>query len=131
MSRENHAHVLIVDDEEHSSLLIESVIRRHFSNIKKIIAAKTVKDAIHALEVNNIDLVFLDIELRGESGFTLLDKIKDRTFEFICLSASKDYAFKVFEYGGAGYLLKPVNVPELERAFSRIFLKRRHANDAL
>ena len=123
MNGEHPANILIVDDEEHSALLIESLIRRNVPGIIKIISVKSVNDAIHALQSSSIDLVLLDIELRGESGFTLLDKIKDRAFEFICLSASKEYAYRVFEYGGAGYLLKPVNAQELQSAFSRILRK--------
>lgn len=83
-------------------------------------AVTTVKEAIEIIKTQAVDLVILDIELRGESGFDLLDRLKESMFEFVCLAASKDYAFKAFEYGSAGYLLKPVNEKELSTCFSRL-----------
>jgi len=80
---------------------------------------QNVKEALIHIETNTIDIVILDIELNHESGFDLLDKMRDRQFEFICLSVSKEYAFQAFEYGASGYLLKPVNEKELAFSLSK------------
>ncbi|MEO8151164.1 MAG: response regulator [Bacteroidia bacterium] len=124
MSEKDFPSVLIVDDEEHSALLITALIRKHFQKVEHIQAVKTISEALQFINQNKVDILFLDIELRGESGFGLLDKIRERNFEFICLSASKEYAFKVFGYGGAGYLLKPVNADELRIVLNRVLAKR-------
>lgn len=120
MERENYPRILIVDDEEYSILLMESLIRKHYPGIKNIVSLHKVNEALIYLQSNSIDILLLDIELKGSSGFDLLDKIPQRDFEFICLSASKEYAFKTFEYGGAGYLLKPVNGEELVVVLDRV-----------
>src|SRR5215471_1422856 len=105
--------VLIVDDEDKSSAMILLMLKKYFPCISCVRIASSVKEAVKTLQQQPIDLVFLDIILKGESGFDLLDKIPDRSWQFITLSASKEFAFKTFEYGGAGYLLKPVNKKEL------------------
>jgi response regulator of citrate/malate metabolism len=99
--------VLIVDDEPPSAGMIEKLLLKYFPMITVSAIASNVKEALQHLEEQVIDLVFLDIELKGQSGFDLLDHSPDRNWQFITLSASKEFAFKTFEYGGSGYLLKP------------------------
>jgi len=116
--------ILVVDDEPHVVRLINTILCRHFNYTKGAHAVQTVDEAVQHINTCKTDIVLLDIELRCHSGFELLDKVKPRIFEFICLSASKEYAYKVFEYGGAGYLLKPVNPNELIIVLNRILAKR-------
>lgn len=111
--------VLILDDEAPSLRLIQSQLSQ-IPFIQLAGAVQYVKEAMAIIKTQTVDLVILDIELRGESGFDLLDRMKEPMFEFVCLAATKDYAFKAFEYGSAGYLLKPVNEKELLACFSRL-----------
>ena len=113
--------VLIVDDEPPSAEMIRLLLDKYFPAATVMGIAGSVSDALHYLKNQTIDLVFLDIALKGESGFDLLDKIENRSFQFITLSASRDYAYKTFEYGGSGYLLKPLNKTELMGALANIF----------
>lgn len=116
--------MLIVDDEKPSAAMIQLLLQRYSSLLSVAGVAHSVGTAEHFLAQESVDLVFLDIQLKGESGFDLLDKIPSRKFQFITLSAVKDHAFKTFEYGGAGYLLKPVNREELEKALSHVINHR-------
>ncbi|MBK9730516.1 MAG: response regulator [Chitinophagaceae bacterium] len=111
--------VLILDDEVPSLQLIQILLQQQ-PCIKIIAAVQRVSEAIAIMNSQTIDLLVLDIELKGESGFDLIDKTKEISFEFVCLAATKDHAFKAFEYGSAGYLLKPVNEKELRNCFSRL-----------
>lgn len=112
--------VLIVDDELPSANMLQLLLQKHFPLLKITGIAHGIKDALRQLQHQPVDLVFLDITLKGESGFNLLDKIPKRSFQFITLSADKEYAYKTFEYGGSGYLLKPVNKEELIIALSNL-----------
>jgi two-component system LytT family response regulator len=107
---------LIVDDEVHSSELLHMMIGKHVPQLNVIGKAGNVLEAYEFLLHNEIDLLFLDVGLKGQSGFDLLDKLTNRKFHFITLSASTEFALKTFEYGGSGYLLKPVNKEELQKA---------------
>jgi CheY-like chemotaxis protein len=68
--------VLIVDDEPRSAEMIRSMLIIHFPVIAVSGIALGVKEAIEKLQLQPVDLVFLDIELNGQSGFELLDKRK-------------------------------------------------------
>ncbi|MBX7108649.1 MAG: response regulator [Chitinophagales bacterium] len=119
MEENTYLHVLILDDEVHSLQLIQSLLLP-FPFIKRTTAVQSVKDAIVVIKEQAVDLLLLDIELMGESGFDLLDRISQPAFEFVCLAATKEYAYKAFEYGSSGYLLKPVNETELFACFQRL-----------
>ena len=116
--------VLIVDDEPRSAEMIRSMLIIHFPVIAVSGIALGVKEAIEKLQLQPVDLVFLDTELNGQSGFELLDKLKNRKWQFITLSATRDHAYKTFEYGGSGYLLKPVNSEELAACLSNVLGKK-------
>lgn len=114
----------IVDDEVHASDLLRLMLSRHFPLVEVAGAAHTVKDAYDFLTNEPVDIVFLDLELRGESGFTLLDKLPERNFHFIAFSAEADHAVQSFQYGASGYLLKPVNREELANAIALLFKRK-------
>lgn len=115
--------ILIVDDEPHSAEMIRTMLLKHFPLLSVCGIASNINEALSQLEGQTVDLVFLDIELNGQSGFDLLDKSVDRDWQFITLSASKEYAYKTFEYGGSGYLVKPVNKEELISSLAHAFGK--------
>lgn len=109
-----------MDDEPPSAGMIQKLLQKYFPMFTVSGIAYNVNEALKYLEEQVIDLVFLDIELKGQSGFDLLDHSPGRNWQFITLSASKEFAYKTFEYGGSGYLLKPVNQAELATAISYI-----------
>lgn len=116
--------ILILDDEIPSARMIERLLNKNFPFLEVITNIQTVKEAAEYLGSNHVDIVFLDLQLNGESGFDLLDKMNPRTFDFICLSATSEYAYKAFEYNSSGYLLKPVSSNELINAVSAWFRMR-------
>lgn len=116
----NYLKVLIVEDEWLSARLLIQLIKIHFPVLQVIGYAPGVEEALEFLKTNEIDLLLADVDLKGRSAFDLLDKQKDRKYPFIILSATKEAAFKTFEYGGSGYLLKPVNRNDLSAAIRQV-----------
>lgn len=112
-------HILIADDEPRSSLLLRKQIEIHFPHVSLIRIVHSFADILMALHQTPPDLLFLDILLHGRSAFDLLDKYPDRHFPVVITSASSEFAFKAFEYGVCGYLLKPINPEDLFRIFKR------------
>ena len=72
-------------------------VKAHFTN---------VSDAAVFLNDNIVDLLFLDVEMPGESGFTLLDQIPFSP-KVILTTSKEDYAYNAFEYNVTDFLKKP------------------------
>jgi two-component system LytT family response regulator len=115
--------VLIVDDELQSRSLIKKLLAVHFPNIISD-EAETVSNAVEKIQQISPKLVFLDVQMRGETGFDLLDKIGKSGFEIIFTTAHSEFALKAFRYSALDYLMKPIDANEfksaVEKAIQRI-----------
>ena len=67
-----------------------------FPEIKIVGVAGTVKDALAGVEKKQPQLVFLDVQMQNETGFDLLDKLKEINFELIFITAHSEFALKLF-----------------------------------
>lgn len=108
--------VVIVDDEKPST---ESLSIELKSIRKDILIAGVFNkplEALHFIKNNDFDLLFLDIEMPGMSGFDLLDKLDKTDFEVIFTTAYDQYAIKAFKFSAIHYLLKPIDYDDLTAA---------------
>jgi len=115
---QKHFTALIVDDERLARKDLISLLAEH-PNIKIVGEADSVTAAVRAIEQLNPDLIFLDIQMPGESGFDLLNKIKVNA-KVIFVTAFDEYAIRAFEVNALDYLLKPVNPDRLARTIQRL-----------
>src|ERR1044071_1670330 len=81
--------------------------------------AETVTQAAGLVHAKNPDVLFLDIQLPGETGFDLLDKITPAC-KIIFVTAFDAYAIRAFEVNALDYLLKPINPARLAQAIERL-----------
>lgn len=109
---------LIVDDERLSRIELISMLK-HFENINVIGEADNVDLAIKQIEKLKPDLVFLDIQMPGKSGFDLLDEIEVEA-KIIFVTAYDEYAIRAFEVNALDYLPKPVSQERLTKTVERI-----------
>jgi two-component system LytT family response regulator len=109
---------LIVDDERLARKDLIAMLE-DFESIRVVGEAEDVSSAIQAVEQHKPDIIFLDIQMPGESGFDLLEKIKFHS-NIIFVTAYDEYAIRAFEVNALDYLLKPVNPERLARAIRRI-----------
>lgn len=107
---------LIVDDEFQSRKLVAKMLSRFFPEINSITEASSVDEAKKSIHIYQPQLIFLDIQMQGENGFDLLDKITDFNFEIIFITAHNQYAVKAFRYNALDYLMKPVDADEFRAA---------------
>jgi len=114
--------VLIVDDELQSRSLIRKLLSDNFPDI---IAeeADTVISAADKIRHFLPHLVFLDIQMRGESGFDLLDKTGPVDFGIIFTTAHSEFAVKAFRYSAMDYLMKPLDAEEFRIAVEKALQK--------
>lgn len=109
---------LIVDDER----LARTELRRLLNPYKEIAIvgeAVNADDATKKITELNPDLLFLDIQMPGKSGFELLEQL-DNVPKVIFTTAYDEYALKAFDYNALDYLLKPIEPKRLEEAIRRI-----------
>jgi two-component system LytT family response regulator len=109
---------VIVDDERLARKELRSMLADH-GDIEVIGEASNVAQAIEVIQNQDPDVVFLDIQLPGETGFDLLEKIQ-LTARVIFVTAFDEYAIKAFEVNALDYLLKPINPDRLTQAIERL-----------
>lgn len=109
---------IIVDDEELAREDLK-VLLKDFSEVEIIGEAETVEQTKKLIKELNPDLIFLDIQMPGKSGFDLLEEIQIDS-KIIFVTAYDEYAIRAFEVNARDYLLKPVNKERLEQAIERL-----------
>lgn len=117
---------IIIEDEPIARQMLESLLERHFPDIKVIDTAASVRDALSCLERHNgttapaPDVIFMDVELSDGTCFDLFDRLNPLPAPVIMTTAYDHYAVKAFEVRSLDYLLKPIEVEDLQRALSRL-----------
>nr|WP_298922797.1 LytTR family DNA-binding domain-containing protein [uncultured Allomuricauda sp.] len=111
--------VVIVEDEKHSRETLKKLLEEFCEDVKIIATASSVKEAVKVLSVFSPDIVFLDIELQPGVGFDVLNQIKEPNFEIIFTTAFEKYAIKAIKFSSLDYLLKPIDLDELQQAIEK------------
>lgn len=110
---------LIVDDELYARKEMVYLLKP-FSQINNIFEAHSVDSAEQIICNNQIDLIFLDIQLMGETGFDLLERVEVKG-QVVFVTAFDNYAIQAFEVNAVDYLLKPVNTERFNKTMGKIF----------
>ena len=111
---------IIVDDEKHGRENLAGILRQYCPDVELVGEANSVDVAVLLIQKTNPDLVFLDIEMPKANGFKLLEHFKDFRFEVIFVTAYGDYAIKAIRFSAADYILKPINLNDLQIAVSKV-----------
>ncbi|MDH7444226.1 LytR/AlgR family response regulator transcription factor [Aquimarina sp. 2201CG14-23] len=124
--------ILIVEDESRIAKRIERMTRAILGDtLQSIKHSNTLQEAVKFIENNALDLVLLDLNLNGSSGFDLLTTAVSESFHTIVISAYKEQAITAFEYGVLDFVPKPFNSDRLEQALLRISTKEKIATSAI
>ncbi len=109
---------IIVDDERLARVNLRKLLESH-PEVVIVGEAASCESAVELIQKYNPGLVFLDIQLNGETGFDLLEKVKS-SVKIIFVTAYDEYAVRAFEVNAADYLLKPVSPERLKASLGRI-----------
>lgn len=109
---------VIVDDERLARNKLRSLLAQH-PQIRLVGEADGVDSAIETIEQTRPEVVFLDIQMPGKSGFELVNQI-NLPLKIIFVTAFDEYAIRAFEVNALDYLLKPVNPERLAKAIERL-----------
>jgi two-component system, LytTR family, response regulator len=82
---------------------VKSFLHQYFPEIEVSGEAASVAEALKVLSRNKIDLLFLDIELQDGTGFDLLDRLQNVSFNVIFTTAHNDFAIRAFRYNALDY----------------------------
>ena len=109
---------VIVDDEKLARDLLQEYIQQ-MPNLQVLGEASKGKDAVELIDKLKPDLVFLDVQMPGMTGFDVVDEITHDPHVIFC-TAYEEYAIRAFKVNGVDYLLKPVQEEELKKAIDKV-----------
>lgn len=110
----------IIEDEPASLENLTQILKKYCQNVLLVGSASSIQDAVEELPVLQPDVVFLDIELPRENGFELFSYFPDPAFDVVFTTAYSEYAIKAFNYSAIHYILKPIDIDELQMAISKV-----------
>lgn len=117
---------VIVDDEKLAREDLKSVLKE-FSNIEVVGEADSADSAANLLKTIEPDILFLDIQMPGKTGFDLLAEVQTSA-KIIFVTAYDEYAIKAFEVSAQDYLLKPVSKSRIELALEHLEISENNKN---
>lgn len=121
---------LVVDDEEFARKNLTMLLEEYCPEVEVIGEASRKDQAKAIIESSNPDVVFLDIRMpSGAEGFELLEEIENKDFLVVFVTAFKDYAIRAFNASAIYYLLKPIDIEELQEAVKRVVETRVSFNE--
>jgi len=121
----------ILDDEQSAVDSLSMLIQRYCPDLTISGSANAVKVALELLYSKDIDILFLDIKMKQETGFDLLRQLPINNMHIIFVTAHDQYGIQAIKFSATDYLLKPVNPEELIAAVHKIGRKRDHSSEKI
>lgn len=115
---------IIVDDEKNARDSLNFLINTYCGQkVKVVFMAENIKEAVRAVDDYKPDIVFLDIQMKGETGFDFLNQLENIDFSIIFTTAFNQYAIHAIKFSALDYLLKPIDITELQNAIDKACYK--------
>jgi|SRR5690554_3605688 len=111
---------IIIDDEPDGCEAIRMVLAKHCPEVAVQRICNHPEAGLNAINNLDPDLVFLDIQMPGMTGFDLLQRLTPFTFKVIFVTAYDSYAIKAIKFSALDYLLKPIDAEELTAAVEKV-----------
>jgi two-component system LytT family response regulator len=118
---------VIVDDEAASGQALALMLQEFVSEVEVAGSAANAQEALDLIRRVKPDLIFLDVELDGDSGFDLLEQLPDDGPEVVFTTGYEQYATRAFRTSATDFLMKPVDVEQLRDAVRKVAEKLRVA----
>lgn len=118
--------ILIVDDEAGASNMLRLLIEKQVAVQKEVVCVNSPQEALELIPQFKPTLLMLDIEMPGMNGFDLLNRLGSWDFDLIFTTAYDRYAIKAIRFSALDYLLKPIDIVDLQNALSRHIVRREH-----
>ncbi len=110
---------IIIDDERLARTELRKLLQ-DFPELEVVDEASNAEEGLQKIESHNPDLIFLDIQMPGKTGFEMLQELDGAAPAVVFTTAYDDYALKAFEVNALDYLLKPIDPKRLSDAIEKI-----------
>ncbi|MEO5998448.1 MAG: LytTR family DNA-binding domain-containing protein [Chitinophagaceae bacterium] len=114
---------VIVDDEICSREFLRALLEEFCPDLRVTGVAASVEEAVKVIQNQKPDIIFLDIELQTGTGFNVLEQFSEPAFHVVFTTAYDHYAIKAIKFSAVDYLLKPIDVEDLQKAVERALVK--------
>ncbi len=115
----NMIRAILVDDEPDNIKTLQLLLQRYCPEVEVTATYTDPKAALKALPKASYDLLLLDVEMPGMTGFELLKKLATPPPAMIFVTAHSHYAVRAFKFDAIDYLLKPVDIDDLRAALAK------------
>lgn len=120
---------IIVEDEKISRDILRSYLEKYCPKVELLGEASNIEEGHQLIKKHDLDLVFLDVEMPFGNAFDLLEKIENRTFETVFVTAYDHYAIEALNNDATYYLLKPISIDELIKAVNIVLEIKEKENE--
>ncbi len=110
---------LIIDDDPFIVELLQDKLDQHFPEVALLSTASSGREGLKKIASYSPELIFLDVEMSDMTGFEMLAQLSDIKFQIIFITSYSHYAIKAIRFNTLDYLLKPLDLGELKKAFKR------------
>lgn len=122
---------LIIEDELRAREHMTRLLSDNFPAMEVVGAVGSVRESVDWLGSHEApDIIFMDVELSDGSSFDIFSRV-DITSHVIMTTAYDQYAVHAFEVNAVDYLLKPINLADLQRAIARVSTGAKPGGDAI
>lgn len=111
---------VIIDDELKGRIALRQKITAFCPEVELAGEAAGGDEGLRLIEQLEPEIVFLDIEMPRMNGFDMLQRLQNKNFHLVFTTAFDQYAIKAIKYAAFDYLLKPINIEELQACIGRI-----------
>ncbi len=111
--------VVLIDDEPGNLELMQEMLHQYCKSVAVCGAATTIKVAVELINTHQPDLIFLDVEMKSETGFDLFKHFPSPGFQVIFATAHEQYALRAIRSSCLEYLLKPIDYKEVIAAVDK------------
>jgi len=111
--------VLLIDDEERATDALRLMIEKTIPEIQQVRVCNDPRVAADMIHEYQPVLIFLDIQMPHMNGFELLEKMPNKNFKIIFTTAYNEYAIQAIRFSAFDYLLKPIDIEELQSTIHR------------
>ncbi len=122
---------IIIDDEQHNVTNLQRLLEQHCKEVTIVATANNAEDGITMIKTHQPNLVFLDIQMPGKTGFDLLLALPRVDFEIVFVTAFDQYGIPAVKFSAMDYLVKPVNVEELKGAVQKAVSRKSNSMEHL
>ena len=111
---------IIIDDEFNARENLKIMLEEHCPELHIKGLGSSAEEGRQLIDSQNPDLVFLDIAMPNEDGFSFLNTIKDRKFSVVFTTAHNEFALKAFKADALDYLEKPIAIDDLKNSVIKV-----------